>query len=69
MGSTLKGKNLFLKEQILYLRVDPTEKVGKKSRVASPVNTPIYLNTGYKGIWQWLVYYPLGCKQHPPLVK
>ena len=38
MGSTCKGKNLLLEEQILsFKKLTPTEKGGKNSIVASPV--------------------------------
>ena len=47
IGSTLKGKNLLLEEQILSLRVDPYRKGRQNSRVASPVSIPIHLNTIY----------------------
>ena len=40
MGSTLK-------ERICFYRTDPTDKGGKRSRVASLVHIPIHLNTVY----------------------
>ena len=45
IGSTLKGKNLLLEEQIFPLRVDPCRKGRTKGRTANPVGTLIHLNT------------------------
>ena len=48
MGSTLKGKNLLLWEQILFLIVlTPNETGGKNEndRVAPPKRVPIHLNS------------------------
>ena len=46
MGSTLKGKNLLLLEQILIFKVDSTEKGGKNEngKVVSPESVYTHLN-------------------------
>ena len=47
MGSTPKGKNLLLEEQILSLRVDPCCKGMLNIVAASSKCIPIHLNTVY----------------------
>ena len=41
MDSTLKGKNLLLKENFFFFKSGPILKMEENSRVASPVNTGI----------------------------
>ena len=48
MGSTLKGKNLLLEEQIFSYKSRPLQKKRQYySKIALPVSTPIHLYTVY----------------------
>ena len=57
-GSTLKGKNLLLEEQILFFsELTSNEKGGKTNRNVSFASIPIHFNTVIRGIWQALSNY------------
>ena len=60
MGSSLKGKNLLLKEQIPFFKSGPSLKREAKIELLPLIVFPFILIQFIKVFWQWLIYYTLG---------